>query len=50
MVIGGIYMLLNPINYNNPEYRARQPIAGIIIVGLIYPITDILIQIKAKRK
>lgn len=45
-------MLLTPPRYSNPVYNARQPIAGlgIIIVGLTYPITDILIYLKKKRK
>jgi hypothetical protein len=51
MITGGWYMLTTEPRYSNEIYYARQPIAGLglIIVGLIYPVTDILINLKKKK-
>lgn len=51
LIIGGLFMLLNPTEYDNSFLNGKQHFSGIslIIIGLIYPITDILIFIKGYK-
>ncbi|MCL7755152.1 hypothetical protein [Polaribacter sp. Z022] len=51
-IIGGIYMVKTYPSYEYSFLNGKQIISGLglIVVGLIYPITDILIFFKEKQK
>lgn len=51
IIVGGFYMILSSSNYEYEFLNYKKVFSGIVLIiaGLAYPITDILIMLKKKN-